>query len=242
MAPAAAVDTGPAACQEYRAQEDQQSLAWDVKGFVEVEPWTGRPPLTIHFPGGLADDGSWSGNYVVTSVNYLPSPIRIHWGDGTVETPTTYQCAYVNDAGQSFPYQLTPLGNLTHTYTSLGTFRIDVLPDSVPIDSHVDELTHVIVGNNDLPVANAGLDQTVASGASFTLDGSGSSDPEGGPLQYFWYEQRGGTGMVISTPSQKRTTVAGVTGPRTLYFALDVTDNGGLDRTDVVKVTVKAPK
>ncbi len=39
---------------------------------------------------------------------------------------------------------------------------------------------------NQTPVANAGLDQTVATGSLVTLDGSGSTDADGDALSYVW--------------------------------------------------------
>ncbi len=91
------------------------------------------------------------------------------------------------------------------------------------------------------PVANAGPDQTVGSGQSFTLDASGSSDPEGGPLTYLW-QQIGGPAAVIRDEDGVVTLVDGVTGPATLTFRVTVTDSDGLSASDEVTVTVRAPK
>lgn len=44
---------------------------------------------------------------------------------------------------------------------------------------------------NRAPLADAGPGGMVASGAAVTLDGSASSDPEGQPLRFAWFDRRG---------------------------------------------------
>ena len=75
--------------------------------------------------------------------------------------------------------------------------------------------------------ADAGADQTVAEGASVTLNGSGSSDPESANLTYTW-EQTSGTPTVTLTGQNTATPT--FTAPRellanaVLVFSLTVND------------------
>ena len=47
-------------------------------------------------------------------------------------------------------------------------------------------------GANPAPTADAGPDQTgIAAGATVTLDGSGSTDPEGHSITYAWTQVDG---------------------------------------------------
>jgi serine protease AprX len=86
------------------------------------------------------------------------------------------------------------------------------------------------------PIASAGPDQSVrinkkTQKASFTLDGSRSSDPDGTISAYLW-TLNGAT--VGTTPK-----VTLSRGLGTYTFTLEVTDNGGLTATDTVTVTVR---
>jgi hypothetical protein len=92
---------------------------------------------------------------------------------------------------------------------------------------------------NQAPIADGGSDQSVGTGAILTLDGSGSSDPDGDlPLAYYW-TQTGGTGVSF-TPGLSVTTFTAPSDPAVLTFTLAVTDSLGLpDLTpDEVVITV----
>jgi len=95
---------------------------------------------------------------------------------------------------------------------------------------------------NGVPVASAGADQTVASGSSFTLNGSGSTDPDGTSGLTFQWVQIAGPASSIQDPKKAITTVAGQPGPKTLTYRLTVTDQFGRSSSDEVTVTVKSPK
>jgi hypothetical protein len=95
---------------------------------------------------------------------------------------------------------------------------------------------------NSVPVARAGADQTVASGSAFTLDGSGSTDPDGASGLTFRWVQIAGPTSSIQDPKKATTTVAGQTGPKTLTYRLTVTDQFGRSSSDDVTVTVTSPK
>lgn len=104
-------------------------------------------------------------------------------------------------------------------------------------NTNADDVVITVIANQ-LPTANAGLDQTVVDGDSsgtedVVLDGSGSSDSDGTIASYEWKEG---------------TTVLGTTASITVVFALGshtvtltVTDNGGATSSDSVVITVNEP-
>ena len=98
----------------------------------------------------------------------------------------------------------------------------------------------VVPPPNGAPEANAGADQTVESGSTVTLDGSGSRDPDGDALDYSWRQTDGpsvdlagadGATATFDAPDVEREQV--------LTFELEVDDGrGGMD-SDEVDVTLR---
>jgi len=97
--------------------------------------------------------------------------------------------------------------------------------------------------SNRAPVANAGMAQTVASGATVNLNSTGSSDPDGSIAAYQW-TQTSGPAVSISNAGAALTSFVAptVTAATTLTFSLVVTDNQGLNSAaSSVTITVSPP-
>lgn len=94
--------------------------------------------------------------------------------------------------------------------------------------------------NNATPVANAGPAQTVNSGATVTLNGTASSDPDGSVATYAW-TQTGGAAVSLSNAAAAQPTFPAPISASvsTLTFSLVVTDNrGARSVASTVNITV----
>ena len=90
---------------------------------------------------------------------------------------------------------------------------------------------------NRLPIADAGPDQTVATGTAVTLTASGSSDPDEDTLTYSW-TQTEGTTVTLSNTTAASPTFTAPSSPTTLTFEVTVTDGNGGSDSDTVSVVV----
>jgi lysophospholipase L1-like esterase len=95
--------------------------------------------------------------------------------------------------------------------------------------------------SNQPPTADAGVDQTVASEATVTLDGTGSSDPDGDQLTYAWSQFSGGSFVILSGEDTPTATFTAPLGPDTLEFELFVCDDEFECSADTTVVTVLGP-
>jgi hypothetical protein len=105
------------------------------------------------------------------------------------------------------------------------------------------DITAKIEASNQPPKANAGQDQMVSPANTVTLNGSGSSDPEGRALTYLWEQTQGDT-VQLSNPASDKPTFTAPNVPagtqKVLAFKLTVTDPEGLNNSDAVTITIKA--
>src|SRR5208282_5991344 len=91
---------------------------------------------------------------------------------------------------------------------------------------------------NATPVADAGPDQTVATKARVTLNGSNSTDAGGPGIASYLWTQIGGAGVRLWHPSAAVTTFTAPWRTGALTFQLKVTDVNGLQSTDTCIVNV----
>jgi uncharacterized repeat protein (TIGR03803 family) len=127
----------------------------------------------------------------------------------------------LNDANTAHPTFTSPTVALGGETLS---FKLTVTADS---QSASDTVSVTIVNLNHVPVADAGSDQTVATGAPVTLHGEGSFDVDNDPLTYSWIQVSDSpfvtlTGANTANP-QFTAPVVGV-GGATLVFQLTVSD------------------
>jgi hypothetical protein len=131
------------------------------------------------------------------------------------------------ESPQSSSFSWTP--TLAQVGTHFATF---IVRDQVGASTQTTVTIHVT--SNQPPVADAGDDATVecTGNTTYTLDGSGSSDPDGDDLTYSWTD---GDGNEVGTTVDP--TVAVSLGDNT--FTLTVDDGNGETSTDEVTITVE---
>jgi hypothetical protein len=131
----------------------------------------------------------------------------------------TYNISFPPVTGDAIRLDGTPGGSAT--FISVGELRVFAATGGPP----------------GLPVANAGANQSVATGSTVTLDGSASFDPAGGTLTYSWTQTAGPSVTLSSLTAQKPTFTAPATAA-TLTFSLVVQDATGSSSPAQVTVTV----
>jgi hypothetical protein len=94
---------------------------------------------------------------------------------------------------------------------------------------------------NRAPTANAGTEQSVDEQTNITLDGTGSSDPDGDNLTYTW-TQTGGESVALANGSTSQASFdapdVGIGSSITLTFQLRVADPSGASNTSNTDVVV----
>jgi hypothetical protein len=219
------------------------SYVWSLDG---VQIATGPSPVVGPFAVGVRsitltvtdDHGATAADsMVVTVVN--EAPIASAGPDQTANHAQTVTLAGSGSDPESGPLSYTwSIGGVevaTGANPTVGPFDVGVHTVTLTVtDNHAatasDSMTVTVV--NEAPVANAGPDQAVSfkgKTTTVTLDGSASSDPEGGVLSYLWTldGQTVGTGAVVQVDVPAGTHT----------FTLTVTDDHGATAVDTVVVT-----
>ncbi len=140
--------------------------------------------------------------------------------------------------------------NITFTITPAAGYSVaEILVDGEVLDitttytfSNVGSNHSIVVDfapNQFPPTADAGPDQDVVEGATVTLDGSQSYDPNDEVVTYRW-SQTGGPAVTLSDLTAVRPTfvAAPITEDVTVIFQLTVYDSGGESDEDTIEITI----
>ncbi|HET9334387.1 MAG TPA: tandem-95 repeat protein [Gemmatimonadota bacterium] len=145
------------------------------------------------------------------------------------------------------PTDLTLLATTSTGLDELTGITVDIAASGITVRGFVTHFTVIAAAveddgppPNQAPDANAGVDQNANAGTAVTLQGGGSTDPDGDPLAFEWRTLSSPSGVTVSLTGAGTAlatftpTVAGV-----YEFELTVSD-GELAARDTVRVTVAA--
>jgi len=227
---------------------------------------TPKPTFTADLVGVyvaslVVSDGKLSSEIVTTTVTAALANVAPVANAGTYQNVVVRTIATLNgtgstdaNPGDTLTYKwvmvsrpLASSATLSSDTASKPTFYADVVGDYVfslqvndgKLASNMSYVTVTAGAANVAPVANAGTAQTVARGATVTLDGSGSTDADNNVLIYRWtltFRPTGSNAVLSLSSLQKPTFVADVAG---VYVATLVVNDGSLD-SNVTTVAVTA--
>lgn len=130
--------------------------------------------------------------------------------------------------------------NPAHTYSVAGEYTVSLVVDDGELHSRPSTTMVVVTGDQQLPIADAGPDQTVGDDETVLLDGSNSTDPDGSITTYSWTQTSGPEVSLTGADTAEPSFVApDVQADTTLTFELTVTDNSGGTASDTVDVLVQ---
>lgn len=208
------------------------SFEFDSADIAIAERGFGKAVVTVHRRGsalGVASvdyalangDATASADFVGTTAG------TINWADGDAN-PKTLVFDIVDDGAAESDefFELNLAAPSGGTVGATSTVRVTILDGT---------------GSNQAPNAVAGASQTVSSGASVTLSGGNSNDPDGDALSFQWSQILGPAVTISSADSATATfTAPSVTSDTLLRFQLVVTDPAGLSDVTTTNVTVRA--
>jgi len=158
----------------------------------------------------------------------------------TVGSPTYFTATVSGGSNVTYAWSFGDGGTASgatagHTYSAAGNYTAAVTATNSA--SQIVATTPVTV-TNTAPIANAGSDQSVFVDALVTLNGSGSSDPDGHPITAHGWTQTGGPSVSLSSATVVSPTFTAPGAPSVLTFRLIVTDAFGLaSAPDTVVIT-----
>ncbi len=132
--------------------------------------------------------------------------------------------------------------NPSHSYAAAGSYTATLTVTDNGGAKGSAGVTITVQPGNQAPIANAGADQINRDcGATISLDGTASVDPDGGTLTYQWTQTAGAAVTLAGANTATPSFLAPAASTATYTFTLTVTDNGSppASSQDVVNVSAR---
>ncbi|MBT7252451.1 MAG: hypothetical protein HN875_01800, partial [Candidatus Nitrosopelagicus sp.] len=223
--------------------------------------YVGEDYAVVNFSDGISTTENVNVTFVVIPVN--DSPIANAGPDQTVDSNSNVQLDGTNsldpdDDAITYSWVQTSgyIVALTDNTSATPEFSVPAIDDTLTFQLTVSDknwkgnwiitdsspdVVNVIVGTvtNSIPIANAGVDQSVESDSVVTLDGSSSSDADGDIITYHWI-QTAGYPTTLSDDTVVNPQLTSPSSGDTLSYMLTVSDGTATSNPDVINVYVSS--